>query len=269
MPPMKRRLLFWSVLGTLLAIAITSTMDASGLTVYSALPLAPLMGVLWLIQRFDRREMGFVGGERSDYLVAVLYPITVMALLFLLAWLAGAVNLSHTDWRKAGLNLLLVSTSTFVVALVTEEGFFRGWLWASLRSGKRTQGGTLVWTSVAFAAWHWSSVVLKTGFAPPPSQVPVFLLNAAVLGALWGLLRWHSGSIIVTSVSHGAWNALAYVLFGFGTRTGAIGIKETGLFGPEIGILGLVLNIGVLLGLWFLYQSRQKGMPLNAERDSS
>ena len=33
------------------------------------------------------------------------------------------------------------------------------------------------------------------------------------------------------------------VLFGFGTKIGALGVKNTAIYGPEIGVLGLVANI--------------------------
>ena len=69
---------------------------------------------------------------------------------------------------------------------------------------------------------------------------------------IWGLLRWISGSVVVTSVSHGLWNGGAYVLFGFGSNTGALGVKNTAIFGPEVGVLGLVLNLVFAVGLWFV-----------------
>lgn len=169
------------------------------------------------------------------------------------AAIAAAVDLSHTNWKKAGINFALTTVSTVLVALITEEGFFRGWLWASLKRARVSESAVLVWTSVAFAAWHWSEAILKTGFEPPRSQVPVFLVNVAVIGATWGLMREWSGSVIVCSVSHGVWNGLAYVLFGIGTRTGALGIKNTGLFGAEVGVLGLVFNAAFLAALWTRY----------------
>jgi CAAX protease family protein len=100
----------------------------------------------------------------------------------------------------------------------------------------------LIYTSIAFSAWHISSATLDTDFRPAPSQLPVLLVNAAMLGIVWGILRWISGSIIVSSGSHGLWNGIAYVFFGFGSKTGVLGIRNTGIFGPEIGVLGLVIN---------------------------
>ena len=56
-------------------------------------------------------------------------------------------------------------------------------------------------------------------------------------------MRSISRSILVSSVSHGVWNALAYVLFGFGTKVGALGVEQTALYGPEVGALGLAMNV--------------------------
>ena len=100
-----------------------------------------------------------------------------------------------------------------------------------------------------------SAVSLDTGFDLPAPQIPVFMVNAAVLGAAWGALRMLSGSIMVCSVSHGAWNALAYVLFGFGTKVGALGVQQTALYGPEVGALGLALNVILVTAAWLWWRS--------------
>ena len=134
--------------------------------------------------------------------------------------------------------------------ILTEEGFFRGWLWASLEQAGQKRGWVLVISSLAFSLWHLSWVTLTTDGKLPIGQIPVFMVNVAVIGAIWGLLRWISGSVIVSSLSHGVWNGMTYVLFGFGTHVGALGIKETAIYGPEIGVLGLILNVVFAVVLW-------------------
>jgi len=240
----------WPILGVLAAIAITATMDATGLSAFSALPLLPLMALFWYLQRLPRRSMGFIWGRWRHYGLALLYPALVLSVITLISTFAGAIDVSHTHWGKAALNCLLISVSTILVVILTEEGFFRGWLWASLERGGEEPTRIWIWSSIAFALWHVSAVVLNTGFNPPMAQVPTFLINAAVMGAAWGLMRWISGSVIVASVSHGVWNGFTYALFGFGTRTGALGIKETWLYGPEVGVLGLALNVVFVVALW-------------------
>jgi len=251
------RQLRWPLFGVGVAVAITSAMDAVGLESLSAFPLALLFGTFWYLQRLSRREVGFAMGDSRSCLLAIAYPVAVSAALALAAAAVRALDVSHTDWRKAGLNFLLAAVATTLVASVTEEGFFRGWLWASLERAGLSGSKIMLWTSVAFALWHWSAAILAAGFRPPPSQVPVYLLNALVIGAVFGLLRWRSGSVFVSSLSHGVWNGLAYVFFGFGKRVGALGIQNTGVFGPEVGILGLALNVFVLV-LWLWYDRRAR-----------
>jgi uncharacterized protein len=240
----------FALVGVLLAIAVTTAMDASGLLSFSALPLAALLGIFWYLEKLPRRSVGFVWGRWCHYALALAYPLIVVGAIALIATAAGALDVSHTDWRKAGLNLALLTVSTFLVAILTEEGFFRGWLWASLERAGQSPGRVLLWTSLAFSLWHLSAVTLPTGYKPPAAQVPVFMVNAAVIGVIWGLIRHISGSVIVSSLSHGVWNGLVYVLFGFGTKVGALGIVNTALYGPEIGILGLALNVAFAAVLW-------------------
>jgi membrane protease YdiL (CAAX protease family) len=265
------------LLGVLIAIAITATMDATGYSAASALPLFPLLLLYWRAERLSLRSMGFTWGRIPHYGLAVLIPVLVMGGLAASALMAKALDTSRTDWRKACLNLALVAASTILVALITEEGFFRGWLWASLKRGGRRDLAIVLVSSVAFTSWHISAVVLKTGFEPPPQQIPIFLANAAALGVIWGFLRAISGSVVVTSVSHGVWNGAAYIFFGYGKKIGALGIQQTWLFGPEVGVLGLLINVLIAVALWALWRRRHgslatdepPGPPTNAQVERS
>ena len=244
------------MLGVIVAIAITTTMDACGLSAFSALPLFPLMGIFWYLEGLSRPSVGFVWGRWRHYGLALLHPALVLGVIAVVSAAAGVVDLSQTNWKKACLNVALVTVSTILVAILTEEGFFRGWLWASLERAGETRSRVLIWSSIAFSLWHLSAVTLETGFDLPSAQVPVFMVNAAVMGAIWGLMRWISGSVIVASLCHGAWNGGAYVLFGFGTKAGALGIKDTAIFGPEVGVLGLALNVAFVAVLWRWWKTR-------------
>lgn len=230
------------VLGVLLAIAISTTLDATGHFVYSALPLALLLAVCWWRGRHTRTGVGFTLGNRLGYFLAVLHPVVVIGSVLLGAFVAGAFDGSAVAWAPALKKIAIVAAATIPMAIITEEGFFRGWLWASLHRAGMTPVRIVLATSVAFAAWHVSAIVLPTGFDVPWPQVPVYLANAVVMGIAWASLRLLSGSVVVASVSHGIWNGLAYALFGFGEKAGALGITDTRIWAPEVGIAGLVVN---------------------------
>jgi membrane protease YdiL (CAAX protease family) len=178
--------------------------------------------------------------------------LLVVGTLVLIALAAGAVDLTHTHWGKSLRNLALTVAITIALAILTEEGFFRGWLWASLGRAGLKPTSVLLLTSIAFALWHVSTAVLDTGFRPSSLQIPVYLLVSLVAGVTLGLLRSISGSIIVSSIGHGFWNGMVYVLFGAGTKLGALGVVNTATFGPESGFLGLAANVVFAAVLWFL-----------------
>lgn len=240
-----------AIVGTIVAIVITTMMDAINLAAFSALALTPLTALFWYLQKFSRAEMGLTWGSLGDYGLSVAYPVFVLGLIALVALSVGAVDTSETDWNKTLINISLMSSVGILIGLITEEGFFRGWLWAALMRSGQSDIRVLLWTSAAFAAWHVSAISLDTGFDVPASEIPVYLVNATLLGLIWGMLRMFSGSIVVPSVCHALWNGLDYPLFGFGESSGALGIQQTHIFGPEVGLLGIVVN---LLFAVFLYR---------------
>src|SRR5579864_5062986 len=103
--------------GVLIAIAGTTTMDATGLGSFSAFVLLPLLFLFSYLDRLSRSEIGFKWGSRAYYGLAMLYPVAVIGIVATIAAVAGAVDLSKTNWQKAALNLFIVTISTFLVAI--------------------------------------------------------------------------------------------------------------------------------------------------------
>jgi CAAX protease family protein len=144
------------------------------------------------------------------------------------------------------MNISLISSTGALMTLITAEGFFRGWLWASPKRTGKSDTQTLLWTSFVFILWHVSAVALGTGFDLPAKEIPIFLINGTIFGLIWGILRMLSGSILVPTVSHAACNGIDYPLFGCGEKVGAPGIADTHLYGPKVGLLGIVLGAAFL-----------------------
>ncbi len=249
-----------AVVGVITAIAITTTMDATGYSTFSALPLLPLTLLFWYLQKFSRLEMGLSWGPPGGYLLALAYPAFVLGLMAVIAFMMGAADTSQADWNKTFLNVFLMSTTGVIGVLITEEGFFRGWLWASLKRAGRTDRQVLLWTTLAFTAWHISAISLDTGFDVPAGEIPIYLVNATLMGAVYGMLRMATGSVLVPAVCHAVWNGIDYPLYGFGEKVGALGIEQTHIYGPEVGWLGLLLNFLFAAALW-VWISRPRETP--------
>ena len=241
-----------ALLGVVIAIAITTTMDATGYSVFSALPLFPLAGLFWFLQKIPHQEMGLVWGKLYTYGLALAYPVLVLGLVAAIALMSGAVDTSATDWNKTLLNIVLGSSVGVIMVVITEEGFFRGWLWATLKRAGQTDKQVLIWTTIAFTLWHISAISLDTGFDLPADEIPIFLVNATLIGVIFGMLRMASGSIVVASVCHAVWNGVDYPLYGFGEKIGALGIEQTHIYGPEVGFLGIGLNFFFAAVLWYV-----------------
>ena len=240
-----------AVAGTAIAILVTTTMDATGYSMFSALPLFPLTALFWYMQKLSRAEIGLVWGPPYAYGLAIAYPVFVLSLIGVIALMAGAVDTSAADWNKALLNMMLMSSTGVIIAIMTEEGFFRGWLWAALKRAGKSDTYILIFTSLAFTAWHVSAISLDTGFDVPANEIPIFLINATLLGLIWGLLRQISGSVVVPAVCHSIWNGIDYPLYGFGEKVGALGIEQTHIFGPEVGVVGVAINLVVVGALFY------------------
>lgn len=245
-----------AICGVAVAIAVTTALDATGYSLFSALPLFPLTLLFWSAQRIPRRDIGLVLGPAYTYGLSVAYPLFVLGFIGVIALSAGAVDTSGTDWDKTLLNVGLMSTTGILMVLITEEGFFRGWLWASLRKAGQSELQVLLWTSVAFTAWHISAITLDTGFSVPADEAPIYFVNATLLGLNWGMLRALSGSIVVPGVCHAVWNGIDYPLYGFGEKSGALGIEQTHIFGPEVGWVGIAFNLAVAATLFALLRRK-------------
>lgn len=99
--------------------------------------------------------------------------------------------------------LILFWLSLTVIAPVSEEIAFRGFLlrgWMSTRLGVT---GAIVLSSLLFAAIHG------------PNQLPVFI-SLFVGGMLLATVRWLSGSIVPTILMHATWNLGCGMLMALG-----------------------------------------------------
>jgi membrane protease YdiL (CAAX protease family) len=233
---------------------------ATGSPLPFMLVLMLLIPAVWWWARLSRAEVGLRIGSAQHHAIAAIYPLIAVGSLAGIATLAGDID---PGFRFSGVvlqDLAIMLASTWLGTLITEEGFFRGALWGLSTRARWSRGVVLLWTSLAFAAWHIAVPLIEEPFRLPAAQLPVYLLNASLLGIAWGLLRLGSGSVPVACSAHAVWNALVYVLFGYGLKSTALGVSRIDLFDPERGLLGLAVNVSVVLLL--LAWVRRRGIAL-------
>lgn len=242
----------WPLIASIGAIAISPLLVVTTMQgAFYNLWLAVMMIALWAAQRLTKREVGIAVGDPESYVVALTYAVGIIGCVALGAWATQLIDLKDysatTVFRRLSLNFLL----TFVPALITEEGFFRGALWGSCVRAGFTPTKTIIWTSLAFGLWHFAVPIIDPDFAQPFNKVPQYVIGSTFFGVAMGLLRLRSGSIIVPSFCHALWNASVYTFFGAGEKMGQLGIADPSIWDPERGYAGLVLATLVAVLLWW------------------
>ncbi len=252
---MSGKSLAWPIAATAAGLLLSPVLElATGFGPLYVFALTGLTVALWIILRFSRFEMGARFGPGKIYVIALIYPLVVMGIAAAAAGASGNIAFDTASLGRTSRTALLMFATTIFGAMVTEDGFFRGALWAVLRKNGIGPRWTLLWTGAAFGLWHLPVAIIEPEFALPATVIPVYVINAALIGIAWGALRMASGSVVTAAVCHAIWNALAYGLFGYGTSAGLLGVSRYWLLGPERGIAGLVLNsiVASILMRWAL-----------------
>ncbi|KPK89811.1 hypothetical protein AMJ80_09260 [bacterium SM23_31] len=257
---MKRTKLYWAITGSIIALIACPVFSyiLSSSFIY-ALILFPMTLFLWYLSRIPKNRIGIKFGDLRSVLIAAFYPIFVTSSIIVVLLFFSDAHFAHPSFSILIKNMFILLTATFIVALLTEEGFFRGWLWSILEAAYFTNWIILFWTSLVFSLWHYYAVVFLASETTLPSTiVPIYLINILLVGINFGLIRLLSGSIIICSVSHSMWNALLYSIFGHGTNTGILSEFNYQLFDPERGYMGIIINILVALFLLWLAGDKLK-----------
>ena len=162
----------WPVVAGLAALVGSPLLEvATGQDLLYGLWLAVLMVGLWTAQRLSRREVGIALGDPASYLIAIGYVAGILGAVALGAWASGLIDLDHFSSGKAFRRVSVNFLVTLVLALVTEEGFFRGALWGSCLRAGFSPAKTVVWTSVAFGLWHAAVPLIEPDFAQPAGKI--------------------------------------------------------------------------------------------------
>lgn len=248
------------VCGTFAALVL-SPLIAFGLHKPNLYPLVLLPTVLvsWGLTGYRPKDLGLTIGRGRFYLAAVAYPCTVIVGLTVVALTTHHVRQTQFHLTQNATEVGRLFAFSLTAAILTEEGFFRGWLWAACTRNGFCPSRTLWFTSVAFSVWHLA-ITSMPEFHIASWDVPMYLLAILLIGVNLGLLRQLSDSLVVSSVAHASWNSLAYVLFGSGENSGILRISSTRIYDPERGLLGILLNAVIAVALWRIQNTAQRAL---------
>lgn len=160
----------------------------------------------WVLRRARatgiRDVLGPLGGWRTGLLAApLLVALNQTVLLPAMRWattnLGDYVPPGEMDDSLSGA-LLITGFTAVVLAPVVEELLYRGLAWRPLAERRGPLFALLV-TSLAFGPLHWAQ-----GFWP--------MVYTIVVGAVYGALRWRTGSVLAPMVVHAAFNAVELAL---------------------------------------------------------
>jgi CAAX protease family protein len=251
-----------------------------GLTIVSeTLPFLVTLFVSWIMARFERRPVSVygLGGQRRLplFLAGLGWGVLGLSLLVLLLWKTGllvfdARLLFGSDILRYGAAWLI----GFVAVALVEEYLTRGYLQYTLTRGL---AGLYRWAfktrhSVVFGFWSAAlifSILFGLGHHGNPDESPIGLLSAGLVGLVFCLSLWRTGSLWWAIGFHTSWDWAQSFLYGVpdsGTMTKfhllashPVGkpLLSGGLTGPEgsIFILPMLLLL-VLLILFTLPRSR-------------
>ncbi len=233
---------------------------------YRAYDTLIVLAVIFLFRRWiDRRPLRALGldfarGWWQEALAGFALIVVAWGAIFALALVTGTATIIGFVWEEraapAILGALAMGLVFNVLVGIAEEADARGYILQNLAEGIRFVPAVLV-SSAYFGALH----LLNPG-AGIASTIGIFFagvllaLGYAATRRLWFPIGMHA-----------AWNFAEGPLFGFPVSGldmgGLFRLKITGpewwtggAFGPEAGALAIVVEIGLIVGLWLWIKKR-------------
>ncbi|MCL2679810.1 MAG: CPBP family intramembrane metalloprotease [Dehalococcoidia bacterium] len=192
-------------------VVYIQSLASNGLLLALSSSVSAVVGIaaiyLFVRIRGNRSPVAYLGlnpvSPRTVLLTLGVFVLLLVAIMILDALVfqadpsagSGNDNFMIDAYRTAGwLPFLWVAVAGLGPAF--EEFFFRGFLFAGLKRSRLGLTGTIIFTSLVWAALHIQYDWLG-------------MLQILLMGLVLGLLRWHTRSLLSPLLFHSAWNLLA------------------------------------------------------------
>jgi membrane protease YdiL (CAAX protease family) len=178
----------------------------------------------------------------------LLIGIGLIGIIFLIEIIAGMIRIEGTNFNPA---LFFSFFILQVLVAVGEEVSFRGNILQSLSDETGTRTGMIL-SSFMFSAIHVTSFIY---YGLDIQRLTIAFTVIGLLGAIASIIYLNYG--LVSAITfHFAWNFLQYNIFNLNRGQGIMKTSYTGTnlitgggFGPEAGVLGLIIVIFALIVL--------------------
>jgi membrane protease YdiL (CAAX protease family) len=189
-----------------------------------SIPLLATLLITWIMSRIEKRPNSVygLGGQRTlpNFLAGLGWGVVCLSLLVLILWRAGLLVFDSrllfggNALRYGALWLL----GFFVVALL-EEYLGRGYVLFTLTRGF---AGIYAWlfkirNAKMFGFWTGAlllSLLFGLGHGKNPGESPIGLVSAGLVGLIFCLSLWRTGSLWWAIGFHAAWDWAQSFLYG-------------------------------------------------------
>lgn len=184
------------------------------------------------------------------------YGIALIGIVFLIEIIAGLVRIESINFNPL---LVFLFSILQVLVAVGEEVSFRGTILQNLADETGIKKGIML-SSFMFSAIHIPSFIYS---GLDIQRLTIAFIVIGFLGAIASILYLNYG-LLSAITFHFAWNFLQYNIFNLNRGQGIMKTSYTGTniltggsFGPEAGLLGLII---VLLTLMVLIKKYTKSL---------
>jgi membrane protease YdiL (CAAX protease family) len=156
------------------------------------------IGVIAFAVRFARCRfadyLALIRPSRKYLLIGLACLVVLLPLADLATWMTGRgivppfVVEAYRSARDSG-TIWLLAIALVIAAPLTEEIVFRGFMYRGLAASRLGEAGAILIPSVIWASMHVQYEVF-------------FIVQIFLLGVVFGVLRWKSGSTWLTIVLH-------------------------------------------------------------------
>jgi len=161
----------------------------------------PLLAILFTLNRAERDPQAYLGlnmPSRGETLVSVLALAVVTGLLTLVSWMFYPQGPQFIqELLERGQHLHWVAVAVLFVAPVTEEIFFRGFLYRGLEAGLGAVAAVIITAGI------WAVIHVQ--------YEPLVMGIIFALGLFFGAVRAQTGSVTLLIVLHFLFNSVAVV----------------------------------------------------------